>query len=83
LPPPSIERWTARRKAAVVVAIAAGLITVAAACERWALTVEELEAWQRGFAADGVAALRATRRCRIRQSEMLAERGAVTRERRR
>src|SRR5215472_16355839 len=64
LPLPSIytRRWTSRRKAAVVNAVAAGAITLQEACARWQLSPEELAAWQQALAAAGVAGLRATRR---------------------
>jgi hypothetical protein len=61
LPPRDIKRWTIRRKAEAIAAIAAGLITVAAAGERWQVSREELEDWQRLFAAHGLRELRATR----------------------
>ncbi len=56
-----IIRWTVRRKAAVLQAIADGRITPEAACARWELTREEIEAWRRDFASAGVRGLRATR----------------------
>ena len=61
LPPPSIKRWTIRRKAAVVGAVADGLITREEACRRYQLTEEELIAWQRAFEAYGLPGLRSTR----------------------
>jgi Protein of unknown function (DUF1153) len=53
-------RWTVRRKAEVVVAIAQGRITIAEAKERHGLSEEELAAWQRDYTAHGEAGLRAT-----------------------
>jgi hypothetical protein len=61
LPPPDVKRWTIRRKAAVVAAIAGGLLTEAEACERYQLSPEELSSWQRAFEAHGLAGLRSTR----------------------
>ena len=61
LPPPNTERWVVRRKAAVVAAVRNGDITVEEACRRYALSEEELQAWQRAFDADGLRGLRATR----------------------
>src|SRR5215472_11492303 len=42
LPPPTTKRWVARRKAAVVAAVLAGVITVEEACRRYQLSEEEL-----------------------------------------
>ena len=61
LPPPNTNRWVARRKAAVLAALRAGAITMEEACRRYALSEEELLAWQRAFEAHGLAGLRATR----------------------
>jgi hypothetical protein len=61
LPPANVKRWTIRRKAAVVRAIAAGLLTSEAACERYQLTPEELASWQRAYEAHGLPGLRSTR----------------------
>lgn len=61
LPAPGTQRWIARRKAEVVAAVNAGLLTLDDACARWGLTVEELMSWQRGFSRHGVPGLRSTR----------------------
>lgn len=61
LPPPNTKRWVIRRKAAVVVAVRAGLLTLDEACRRYRLTVEEFLAWQRAIESFGPAGLRATR----------------------
>lgn len=61
LPPPNTKRWVIRRKAAVVVAVGAGLLTLDEACRRYRLTVEEFLAWQRAIESFGPAGLRATR----------------------
>ena len=61
LPPPNIKRWVARRKAAVLAALRSGAITLEEACERYALSEEELRAWQREFDAHGLPGLRANR----------------------
>jgi len=42
LPPPDIKRWTFRRKAAVVTAVANGEMAFEEACRRYQLSVEEL-----------------------------------------
>ena len=61
LPPPNTNRWVARRKAAVLAALRSGAITMEEASRRYALSEEELIAWQRAFEAHGLAGLRATR----------------------
>jgi hypothetical protein len=61
LPPPATKRWVARRKAAVVAAVRAGVITVEEACCRYQLSEEEPLAWQRAFEAHGFPGLNATR----------------------
>jgi hypothetical protein len=60
LPPPGTCRWVASRKAAVVQAVDAGLITAEEAVTTWGLSDEELQAWRAAVARHGVAALRAT-----------------------
>jgi hypothetical protein len=50
-----------RRKAAVVVAVRAGVITVEEACRRYQLSEEEFLAWQHAFDAYGLPGLRTTR----------------------
>ena len=61
LPPSDTRRWVARRKAAVVMALRDGAITIAEACRRYALSEAELVSWQRAFEADGIAGLSAAR----------------------
>ena len=60
LPAPGTRRWVASRKAAVVHAVDAGLITAQDALETWALSPEELDSWRAAVARHGVAALKAT-----------------------
>jgi hypothetical protein len=62
-----------RRKAAVVAAVRAGVITVEEACRRYQLSEEEFVSWQQAFEAFGLPGLRATRiqfyrKRRLRQS---------------
>ena len=61
LPPPDVQRWTIRRKAAVVTAVADAVLTREEACRRYQLTEEELVSWQLAFEAHGLAGLRSTR----------------------
>lgn len=67
LPDPQTRRWVASRKAAVVRAVATGLITPEDACETYGLSREELESWDRAVAAYGEAALKTTQLQRYRQ----------------
>lgn len=60
LPSPSTRRWVASRKAAVVIAVEAGLVSQEEALEIWGLSAEELDAWKRAISRHGVAALKAT-----------------------
>ena len=61
LPPANIHRWTIRRKAAVVTAVAAGETTREEICRRYQISEEEFLSWQRDFESYGVAGLRTTR----------------------
>ena len=61
LPPPNVARWGIRRKAAVVRAIEAQVLTFDAACERYGLSGEELDSWVRRLSNHGVGGLRVTR----------------------
>jgi len=61
LPPPGTRRWVIRRKAEVVAAVRGGLLSLEAACERYALTVEEYLSWQRSIDKHGMKGLRTTR----------------------
>ena len=61
LPPPDVQRWTIRRKAAVVTAVVNGQLTREEACRRYQLTEEEFVSWQQAFEAHGLAGLRSTR----------------------
>ena len=61
LPPPDTKRWVPRRKAAVVVAVRSGVITIEEACRRYDLTVDEFLPWHNAMNAHGVPGLRTTR----------------------
>lgn len=61
LPPPDTKRWVVRRKAEVVAAVRAGLISLEEACRRYTLSVEEFASWQALVDRYGVRGLRATR----------------------
>lgn len=61
LPPSNTSRWVVRRKAVVVAAVNGGLLTVAEACQRYGLTLEELASWQRAVEREGMSGLRVAR----------------------
>lgn len=67
LPAPETRRWVASRKAAVVRALNAGLITRAEAMDRYDLTDEEIDSWCLAVARHGEKALKATRLQSYRQ----------------
>ena len=60
LPAPTTKRWVASRKATVVMAVDAGLITSKEACEIYALSEEELAGWRAAVADFGMNALKTT-----------------------
>lgn len=70
LPDPRTRRWVASRKAAVVRAVAAGLISWDEALDIYDLSGEELEGWTHAVARHGEAALKATALQRYRQPEV-------------
>lgn len=61
LPPPGIQRWVTRRKAEVVAAVHGGLLTSEDACQRYELSKEEFDGWERLYERHGVKGLRTTR----------------------
>ena len=69
LPPPGIKRWVIRRKAEVVAAVRAGIISLEEACQRYTLSVEEFLSWQRSIDRHGLRGLRTTRLQDYRASE--------------
>jgi len=58
LPPRSTTRWVASRKAQVVIAVENGQISLDEAIERYNLSLEEFQSWQRALDRSGVAGLR-------------------------
>ena len=60
LPGPDTKRWHMHRKAQVVRAVRAGVISLEEACRRYRLSVEEFGAWQRLIEEHGLPGLRAT-----------------------
>ena len=61
LPPMTSRRWTIRRKAGVLEALRRGALTLEEASQRYALSLEELRAWERDLERYGLHGLRATR----------------------
>ena len=61
LPPPNTQRWVARRKAEVVAAVRAGLLTLEDACQRYKLSTEEFLGWEAAIDKHGLGGLRVTR----------------------
>jgi len=61
LPGPDTKRWVIRRKAIVVAAVRAGVISLEEACRRYTLSIEEFLAWQRLVDSHGLPGLRVTR----------------------
>lgn len=64
LPTPGVRRWTRLRKLGVVTAVAMDQLSIAAACERYDLSAEELRDWGRRLIAHGPAGLDA---CRLQE----------------
>jgi len=60
LPSPNTKRWVIQRKAEVVAAVRAGLLSVEQACNRYALNFEEFRSWERCIDCFGVEGLRTT-----------------------
>jgi Protein of unknown function (DUF1153) len=58
LPPPGCRRWSARRKASVVLAVRAGTLSRERAREFYFLSEEELSMWEDRFEVDGLGGLR-------------------------
>jgi hypothetical protein len=67
LPPASTRRWVASRKVLVVKAVEHGLITRPEAIERYGLSDEEFDSWQRAIIAHGPEALKVTTLQKYRQ----------------
>jgi Protein of unknown function (DUF1153) len=70
LPPPDIKRWSPGRKAAVVKAARAGVISREEACARYMISEEELIAWEKALDRNGVPGLRTTRQQSYRSTSL-------------
>ncbi|TVP96707.1 MAG: DUF1153 domain-containing protein [Roseinatronobacter sp.] len=60
LPPNDTRRWVASRKAIVIKAVEAGLLSRKAALERYNLSEEEFDQWQNAIKKHGIDALKVT-----------------------
>jgi hypothetical protein len=72
LPPPDTKRWVIRRKAEVVTAVRAGLLSLEEACERYRLSIEEFLSWQSLIDSHGMRGLRTTKLKEYRRKTSLA-----------
>lgn len=84
-PTDDIKRWTARRKAAVVMDIIKGKTTAAELARSHDLTVAEVEQWMDHFVSQGTEALRshprdAEARHKAEKKDLLAKIGELTME---
>ena len=56
--PSGSERWTIRRKAAVIKAVRGGWVPIEEVCQLYTLSVDEFLAWERDIDRFGVYGLR-------------------------
>ena len=64
------QRWTVRRKAAVIKAVRGGWMPIEEACEVYNISVDEFIAWERDIDRNGVPGLRTTRYQIYRDTEV-------------
>ena len=69
LPPANTKRWGIRRKAAVVAAVSANVLSIDEACRMYSLSEEEFFSWMARVERHGVPGLRVTRLCDYRRKE--------------
>jgi len=67
LPPLKTRRWVASRKAAVVQAVDAGLVTRTDALEMYLLSEDEFDEWELAAKTHGINGLKATALQKYRQ----------------
>jgi len=70
IPEGDIQRWTAKRKVAVVLDLIRGNITIVDAARQHGLTVADIEQWKEDFLSQGTEALRSHPRDREAQWEV-------------
>ena len=73
LPAPGTIRWTVRRKAAVAQAVRRGWLSLDEACQRYDLSAEEFQNWERAIERHGIPGLRITRSQLYRETEKKRE----------
>ena len=67
LPSVNTKRWVARRKATLVTAVAAGMLSREEALEMYGISSEEFESWIRAMTSHGRSGLRVTKIQEYRQ----------------
>jgi transposase-like protein len=82
-PSDDVQRWTAKRKAAVVIEILRGKTTAVEVSRAHGLTVGEIEQWRDDFLSQGTEALRSHPRdlaaqFEAREQQLLAKVGELT-----
>ena len=80
---PQVQRWTAKRKAAVIIELIQGKTTASEVARQHGLTVSEVEGWKDDFLSQGTEALRshprdAEAQHKAREKELLAKIGDLT-----
>jgi hypothetical protein len=73
LPPKDTVRWMASRKASVVRAVGAGLLSTEEACARYGITGDEFLVWQIRLDHHGVQGLRVCALKHIKQQQSPTE----------
>lgn len=73
LPPADTTHWVVRRKAILVAAVQAGLLSVEQVCERYGLSREEFASWQRAYHQHGSMGLRVTRTHEYRKKDKIVD----------
>jgi hypothetical protein len=70
---PTPTRWVSRRKAAIVLAVRTGLISLSEASDRYSLSVDEFTSWEAAFDNRGVAGLHLKRYLRKPKEPTICE----------
>jgi len=73
LPPADTTRWVVRRKAQVVNAVRRGVLSLDQALERYSLSQEEYESWERAIDKFGTKGLKATKIQNYRDIESITK----------
>jgi len=68
LPPPDTKRWVIRRKESVVYAVQVKIMSLDDTCERFGISSEKCESWQRFIQRHGIGGLRVTRLWKYRSN---------------